>query len=157
MPPPMATPRRTRGSRARKRISVSGLAENMFSKARERSRRTGPSSVQPTMDRASKASSVPFTQSIFLRSRTFTLTSILESASRLRKAFRMNESGNFFQTFSHPWAGPENFIGGVSEAPPLFNGGNRLKISPMLGRRRAFRSHACLDDHLRRFGHDELV
>src|SRR4029077_8215686 len=157
MPPPMATPKRTRGSRARNSISDSGLAENIFCKACERSRRTGPSRVQPTMDSASRANSSPLTQIIFLRSRTFTSTSSIESGFGFYKALRMHQAGDFFQSLSDPRPRPENLLGWIRIDASLFHSGNRPEISPIFGGRSLLRSHTGLDDDLRCFGYHVLV
>src|SRR5919106_2355457 len=157
MPPPMATPKRTRGRRARKNISASGFAENIFCKACQKSRRTGPSRAQPTTESANKANSTPLTKIIFLRSRTFTATSFIQSAFGVREALRMHEAGDCFQTLADARSGPQDFVGRIGVDAPLFYGGNGLEIAPMFGRLAAVRSHASLDDHLRRFCHHVLV
>ena len=157
MPPPMAAPKRTRGSRARKSISASGLAEKIFCKACDRSRRTGPSRVQPTMDSTSRANRSPLTQIIFLRSRTFTSTSSIESGCGFREALRMDETGDFFQSLADPRSGPENLVGWIRIDASLFHSGNRLEISPIFDGRSALRSHTGLDDDLRCFGNHVLI
>src|SRR4249920_747800 len=157
MPPPMATPKRTRGSRARKSISASGLAENIFCKTCDRSRRTGPSRVQPTTDSTSRANSSPLTQIIFLRSRTFTSTSSIESRFGFYEALRMQQTGDFFQSLSDPRSGPENLVGWIRIDTSLFYGRNRLEIAPIFGGRPALRPHAGPDDDLRCFGYHVLV
>src|SRR5262245_9285091 len=157
MPPPIATPKRTRGRRARKSISASGLAENIFSKACERSRCTGPSRVQPIMDSTSRANSSPLTQIIFLRLRTFTSISSIESGFRFHEALRMHQAGDFFQSLADPRSWPENLVGWIRIDASLFHGGNRLEIAPIFVGRSALGSHTGLDDDLRRFGNDVLV
>src|SRR3990170_7322096 len=157
MPPPMATPKRTRGSRARKRISASELAAKIFCQARARSRRTGPSRAQPTTDSANKANSTPLTKIIFLRSRTFTATSFIGSTFGFREALRVHEAGDFFQSFADARSGPQDFIGRVGIDPALFHGGNGLEIRPVFGGFTALRSHACFDDDSRRFCYDILI
>src|SRR4029077_8506025 len=157
MPPPMATPKRTRGSRARNSISASGFAENTFCKACDRSSRTGPSRVQPTMDSTSRANRSPLTQIIFLRSRTFTAISSLESGFGFREALGMHHAGDFLQSLANPRSGPKNFVRWIRIDAPLFYSGNRLEISPMLCGCCALQSHARLDDDLRRFRHHVFV
>src|SRR5262245_7765697 len=157
MPPPMATPKRTRGSRARNSISASGLAENIFCKACDRLRRTGPSSVQPTMDTASRANSHPLTQIIFLRSRTCTSTSFIGSTFEFYEAFRMHEASDFFQSLVDAWPGPQNLVGWIAIDALLLHRRNGFEIGPMFGGLVALGSHASFDDYLRRFGNDVLV
>src|SRR4029434_5685190 len=157
MPPPMATPKSTRGSRARNSISASGLAEKIFRKACDRSRRTGPSRVQVTMDSTSRVNSNPLTQIIFLRSRTFTSTSSIESRFGFSEALRMHEAGDFFQSLSNARSGPENFVGWIRIDAPLFHSRNRLEISPIFDGRAALRSHSGLDDNPLCYGSHVLV
>src|SRR6266576_445234 len=157
MPPPMATPRSTRGRRARKSISASGFAKDKSCRARERSRRTGPIRAQAAIESAKSVSSTPLTKIIFLRSRTFTTTSSIESTVGFREALRMNEPGDFFETFADTRSGPENLVRLIGVDSVLPHGGNGLEIAPMFGGFAALRSHAGLDDHLRRFDHDVFV
>src|SRR5918999_255438 len=128
MPPPMATPRRTRGRRARKNISASGFAADRFPKACDRLRRTGPSRAQPTMDSANKINSAPLTQIIFLRLRTFTAFSFTHSAFGLHEAFRMHEAGDFFQSFADAGSGPQDLVGRVGINAPFFHSGNGAEV-----------------------------
>src|SRR5687767_13126236 len=150
MPPPMATPKRTRGRRVRKNISASGFAEDIFCKACQMSRRTGPSRAQPMMENASKANSTPLTQIIFLRSRTFTAVSFVYSVLGCREALRVYQAGDFFESFADARSGPQDLVGRIRIDAPFFDGGNRLEIGPMLDGFAAFRSHAGFDDYLRR-------
>src|SRR5687768_2159078 len=151
MPPPMATPKRTRGRRVRKNISASGFAEDIFCKACQISRRTGPSSAQPMVENASKANSTPLTQIIFLRSRTFTAVSFVYSVLGCREALRVYQAGDFFQSFADARSGPQDLVGRVGIDTSFFHGGDRFEIGPMFGRFAALRAHAGFDDHLRRF------
>src|SRR5262245_4257299 len=157
MPPPMAMPSRTRGKRARKNISASGLEAEIFCKARDRSRRTGPSSAQPITDKASRPSRTPFTQIIFLRSRTCTITFLDAAPFGFRKALGMNQAGDLFKTFADARSGPENLIGRISVDAALFYGGNGFEIAPSRGGFAALRSHAGFDDHLGSFGENVLI
>src|SRR5258705_770443 len=157
MPPPMATPRSTRGRRAQKSISVSGFAKDKSCRARDRSRCTGPSRVQATIESVKSASSTPLTKIIFLRSRTFTTTSFIESAFGFREALRVNEPGDFFETFADTRSGPEDLVRLIGVDSVLPHSGNGLEIAPMFDGFAALRSHTGLDDHLRRFGHDVFV
>src|SRR3989304_3902177 len=156
MPPPMATPKRTRGSRARKRISASELAAKIFCQARARSRRTGPSRAQAITESAKRISSTPLTKIIFLRSRTFTATSWVETALGFGEALRMHEAGDFLQSFADPRAGAQNLVGSIVIDTLFFHGRDGLEILPPLGGLFALRSHACFDDDSRRFCYDIL-
>src|SRR3954468_6629599 len=148
MPPPMATPRRTRGKRARKSISESGFEEKICCRACVKSKRTGPSKAQPMMDSANKANSTPLTKIIFLRSRTFTTTSFTESRFSFCEALRMHEAGDFAQPFADARSGPEDFVGRVSIDAALLHGGNGLEIAPISSDTAAVRSHTGFDDDL---------
>src|SRR5918992_400133 len=157
MPPPMATPKSTRGRRVRKNISASGFAEEIFCKACQMSRRTGPSSAQPTTENARRDNSTPLTQIIFLRSRTFTAVSFVYSVLGCCEAFRVYQAGDLFQSFADARSGSEYLVGRIGIDASFFHGGNRLEIRPMLGGFAAFRSHAGFDDHLRRSSDHVLV
>src|SRR5919109_3247614 len=157
IPPPMATPRSTRGRRARKNISAAGFATDKFPKACDRSRRTGPSSAQPTTDSPNRASSAPLTQIIFLRLRTFTAPSFTDSAFGLGEAFRMHEAGDFFQSFANAGSWPQDLVRWIGINAPFLHSGNGLEIRPVFGGPTAVRSHARFDDDLRRFCDQVLV
>src|SRR5436309_3556035 len=157
MPPPMATPRSTRGRRARKSISASGFAKDKSRRARDRSRCTGPNRVQATIESVKSASSTPLTTIIFLRSRTFTTTSFTHSVFGFRETLRVYESRDFFQSFADARSGSENLVRLIGVDSVFPHSRNGLEIAPMLGGVAALRSHTGLDDHLRRFGHDVLV
>ena len=103
------------------------------------------------------ASSTPLTKIIFLRSRTFTTISFIDSAFSFREALRVNESSDFFQSFTDARPGPKNLVRLISVNSVFPDSGNGLEIAPMFGGITALRSHAGLDDHLRRFGHDVLI
>src|SRR5688572_2260792 len=134
MPPPMATPRRTRGSRARKSISSSGLAEDRLLQTCARSTRTGPNKVQPTTESASRASSTPLTQIIFLRSRTFTSALTVRAALGFFETFRMHQAGDFSQSLADARAGAENLIGLIGVDASISHCGNGLQIFPVFCR-----------------------
>src|SRR5215204_1235314 len=157
MPPPMTTPRRTRGSRSRKSISAAGLGENKLLQTCARSKRTGPIKVQPTTESARRASSTPFTQSIVLRSRTFTCALTARGAPGVRETFRMYQAGDFSQSLADAGARAENFIGLIGIDAPVSHCGNGFQISPVFCRCRALRSHTGFDNNLWRFGYHILV
>ena len=113
--------------------------------------------MQATIGERQKANSTPLTKIIFLRSRTFTTTSFIDSAFSFREALRMNESSDFFQSFTDARPGPENLVRLISVNSVFSDSGNGLEIAPMFGGITALRSHAGLDDHLRRFGYDIFV
>src|SRR6266513_2761384 len=124
--------------------------------ASEKSRRTGTIRAQAAIESAKSVSSTPLTKIIFLRSRTFTTTSFIDSTVGFREALRMNEPGDFFETFADTRSGPENLVRLIGVDSVLPHGGNGLEIAPMFGGFAALRSHAGLDGPLRRFGHDVL-
>ncbi len=125
-----------RQTRAKEYLRVRIRGKDISRSARDRSRRTGPSKAQPTMDSANRANSTPLTKIIFLRSRTFTTTSFTESAFSFREALRMHEASDFFQPFADARSGPEDFVRRVSIDAALLHGGNGLEIAPMFWRHR---------------------
>src|SRR6266850_1235774 len=154
MPPPMAMPRSTRGRRVRNKISALGSGENIFSKARTKSRGTGPSREQPSADRIKSRKRHPLTRIIFLRFRTFTSTlPVAFVVRRVREAFRMNEACKLRQGLADPRSRAQNFVGWVGIDPSVGYRGNRFEIAPTVPGLLSLRPHARFDNDLRRLGH----